>query len=129
MRWLVLLSMTLVCSSACRSGGDAACELPQEGIWELESDHLGTRGHRAHLEVDGLQCGFYFTEFEPELPEAIDGGQIDAKRVNLSGDAYWSTCTGSLTMQGAMMSGECDDGTPFHFMHDAPGEAGHVHGG
>jgi hypothetical protein len=104
-----------------------ACELPHEGRWNLESSELGSRTFRASLSVDRDSCTFAFAEWDP-TPEddEIDGGQIESKRVFLSGDAFWSTCGGSLTMEGAMMSGECDDGTTFHFMHDPAGQsAGH----
>jgi len=128
MRSMSLFALLLLGGAACRDEATARCELPHEGVWELQSEELGSRPYRAELEVDAGQCGFYLKNFDPELPTVIDGGQIDVKRVNLSGDAFWSTCSGSLTMQGSMMSGQCDNEITFHFMHDAPGDGEGGHG-
>lgn len=118
-----------VLGSACRPEGGSTCELPEEGRWNLEATHLGTRTYRATLHLDPSTCSFWFEDWEAEPADLIDGGQVEQRRVTVFGADYWSTCSGAMSMGGAMMSGTCDDETDFHFMYDAPGDGsgGHQH--
>ena len=116
-RFPLVLAVGLV---ACKSEPPCA-DLP-DATYVFGDQAFGVQV-RAELTADET-CAFTYDGWRPsrdgvdEIPEGKTfptGGALDGTDVTLTGDAFWSTCAGTLTDVGTL-DGECEGEPPPGFL-------------
>jgi hypothetical protein len=88
-----------------------ACTALTSGRWAGTGAAFGM-AMEADLAVDDGGCGFTFSNWNMSM-SVPDGGVVAGDTVTFTGNAFWSSCSGTITNDGAF-GGTCsDDGSDF----------------
>lgn len=90
--------------------GDPECTALVDGEWTMDGAAFGMEMIGV-VTMDAAACSFTLGEWNMQMGSLPTGGTVRGDAVEFDGDEFWQKCSGTVSADGASITGACDDGS------------------